>query len=75
LLAPFVANLAHRHVVALIEINVETLQWPVNWGAGYGGGFAQRVETSPAIRVIASEAKQSSAEAPHWIASSLRSSQ
>jgi hypothetical protein len=25
--------------------------------------------------VIASEAKQSSAEAPHWIASSLRSSQ
>jgi hypothetical protein len=29
----------------------------------------------PAIHVIASEAKQSSAEAPHWIASSLRSSQ
>jgi hypothetical protein len=29
----------------------------------------------PAICVIASEAKQSSAEAPHWIASSLRSSQ
>jgi hypothetical protein len=29
----------------------------------------------PTIRVIASEAKQSSAEAPHWIASSLRSSQ
>jgi hypothetical protein len=28
-----------------------------------------------AICVIASEAKQSSAEAPHWIASSLRSSQ
>jgi hypothetical protein len=28
-----------------------------------------------AIRVIASEAKQSSAEAPHWIASSLRFSQ
>jgi hypothetical protein len=27
------------------------------------------------VRVIASEAKQSSAEAPHWIASSLRSSQ
>jgi hypothetical protein len=27
----------------------------------------------PAICVIASEAKQSSAEAPHWIASSLRS--
>jgi hypothetical protein len=29
----------------------------------------------PAFCVIASEAKQSSAEAPHWIASSLRSSQ
>jgi hypothetical protein len=29
----------------------------------------------PAICVIASEAKQSSAEVPHWIASSLRSSQ
>jgi hypothetical protein len=29
----------------------------------------------PRIRVIASEAKQSSAELPHWIASSLRSSQ
>jgi hypothetical protein len=29
----------------------------------------------PSIPVIASEAKQSSAEAPHWIASSLRSSQ
>jgi hypothetical protein len=28
-----------------------------------------------AIRVIASEAKQSSAEVPHWIASSLRTSQ
>jgi hypothetical protein len=27
------------------------------------------------LAVIASEAKQSSAEAPHWIASSLRSSQ
>jgi hypothetical protein len=29
----------------------------------------------PGHLVIASEAKQSSAEAPHWIASSLRSSQ
>jgi hypothetical protein len=29
----------------------------------------------PAICVIASEAKQSSAETQHWIASSLRSSQ
>jgi hypothetical protein len=37
--------------------------------------FRRHRRLVPPILVIASEAKQSSAEVPHWIASSLRSSQ
>jgi hypothetical protein len=36
---------------------------------------SNQFDTLSVVIVIASEAKQSSAETPHWIASSLRSSQ